>query len=99
MAGLTRSLSRRALFGLREERAHPIVSISEQCFAHRQITCESCADACDSRAIEFVRTGRVRRPVIDASRCTACDACTDVCPANAITIEKPTMALRKEETA
>lgn len=97
MSGLTRSLSRRALFGLRAESAHPTVSISEECFAYRQITCESCADACDSGAIEFVRTGRVRHPVIDASRCTACNACVEVCPANAVTIQKPSTTDREKE--
>ena len=100
MAGIHRTLSRRALFGLRAEPAHPIVSIAEHCFAYRQTTCESCADACESGAIEFVRTGSLRRPVIDASRCTACDACMEVCPAAAITIRKPaTIEAKKELTA
>lgn len=97
MTGITRTLSRRALFGLRAEASHPIVSISEQCFAYRQTTCESCADACESGAIQFVRTGALRRPVIDASRCTACDACLEVCPAAAITIQKPSTLHREKE--
>ena len=99
MAGLTRTLSRRALLGLRSEPAHPIVSISEQCFAYRRTTCESCVDACESGAIEFVRTGLLRLPVIDASRCTACDACVEVCPAAAVVIQKPTTQMEKELTA
>lgn len=97
MTGITRTVSRRALFGLRAEASHPIVSISEQCFAYRQTTCESCADACESGAIQFVRTGSVRRPVIDASRCTACNACVEVCPASAVTIKAAAASESKKE--
>jgi ferredoxin len=56
-------------------------------------------DACESGAIEFVRAGMVRRPVIDATRCTACTACVEVCPASAITIQRPTADQEKELTA
>jgi ferredoxin len=97
MSGLTRTVSRRALFGLRQSFTHPDVSISEQCFAYRQTTCESCADACESGAIQFVRTGMLRRPVIDASRCTACNACVEVCPASAVTIKVAAASDSKKE--
>ena len=97
MSGLTRTVSRRALFGLRQTSTHPSVSISEQCFAYRQTTCESCMDACESGAIELVRAGTVRRPVIDATRCTACTACVEVCPAAAITIQRATTDQEKKE--
>jgi ferredoxin-type protein NapF len=89
MAVPTRSLSRRALFGLRSEPTRAIVSIADHCLAYREIACETCADACETQAIQFHRTGRVRRPLIDTSACTGCESCVEVCPAGALNIQKP----------
>lgn len=89
MAVPKHSLSRRSLLGLQCEPARAVVCIADHCLAYREIACESCADVCEARAIQFHRTGRVRRPLIDTAACTGCEACVEVCPAGALNIQKP----------
>jgi ferredoxin-type protein NapF len=87
----SRMLSRRALLGLSEP-AEPASRITEACLAKRNIMCESCAEACEPRAIQFTRSGAIKIPHLNAARCTACRECVEVCPVDAIRIELPQTA-------
>lgn len=61
--------------------------LNDQCLPKQGVSCQSCKDACDIRAIHFPMTQAVPEPVLDASACTACGACVGVCPTDAITIQ------------
>ena len=82
------TVSRRALLGLSSEE-RPCVEVAEHCLALNRVMCESCAETCDSEAIRFLRSGVIKRPIIDAERCTACEACIPVCPVGALSIRRP----------
>jgi Fe-S-cluster-containing hydrogenase component 2 len=84
----SRRLSRRALLGLSEP-DEPVGRITEACLSKRNIMCESCADACEPRAIQFTRRGTIKIPHLDTARCTACRECVAMCPVDAIVIESP----------
>ncbi|MDD2382944.1 MAG: ferredoxin-type protein NapF [Sulfurospirillaceae bacterium] len=52
-----------------------------QCMAWNQTICQSCADACDAKAITFFG---MLRPLIEMKKCTGCGMCYSPCPTNAI---------------
>lgn len=52
-----------------------------QCMAWNQTICQSCADACEAKAIAFFG---MLRPLIEMKKCTGCGMCYAPCPTNAI---------------
>ena len=64
------------------------VSIAPSCLTELNVDCQSCADACPSRAIRFRPTlGRVPQPTLILEICTGCGACVAPCPVSAIHIQ------------
>jgi len=62
--------------------------ISTQCLATQNISCQSCQDSCESRAIKFdYQLGAIPHPKINLENCTGCGACVSVCPNWAISIK------------
>ena len=53
------------------------------CMAWHNSLCNSCLDACQVRAIQFLG---LFRPQIDAQACTGCGWCINVCPTQAMRI-------------
>lgn len=45
------------------------------------ISCSACARNCPAGAINMVGAGPLKKPAVDAERCTGCGACEYVCPA------------------
>lgn len=87
---MTTSLTRRTLLtgGGRESALRSVAAISEHCFAFTGVSCRSCEDACEPRAIRFrPQSGGHYHPKLDADICTGCGDCIAVCPAGAMTIE------------
>jgi ferredoxin-type protein NapF len=61
--------------------------IDQSCLSERGITCRSCGDGCDYRAVRFqLQTGGRARLFLDQAACTGCGGCVAVCPVNAIRI-------------
>lgn len=54
------------------------------CMAWHQSLCNSCLDACESRAILFLG---LFRPHIEMDVCNGCGMCVGICPSNAIAIK------------
>ena len=54
------------------------------CMAWHQSLCNSCLDACESRAILFLG---LFRPHIEMDMCNGCGMCLGICPSNAIVIK------------
>jgi ferredoxin-type protein NapF len=66
--------------------------ISDACLAVQGVTCRSCGDACEPRAIRFTPVvGGRARPAIDDSACTGCGACIGTCPVDAIGVKPAAM--------
>lgn len=66
--------------------------VDESCLSFQGITCRTCEDHCDERAIRFhLKTGGRSEPLIDLDTCTGCGACVAPCPADAITVERPAL--------
>lgn len=67
--------------------------IGRGCLALGGVFCQSCADACEPRAIRFVPLpGRPPVPVVAEERCTTCGECAAICPAGAIELPRPAHA-------
>lgn len=61
--------------------------IGAACLSYNGVTCRTCTDACEARAISFrLRPGGRDVPLLDEERCTGCGACSAVCPVGAITM-------------
>ena len=82
---------RRFLLGVRGSDL-PRMEINPSCLARQGVYCQSCRDACESRAIGFLpRVGAVPVPVVDLAACSACGACVPVCPTQAVTVRPPNL--------
>ena len=69
---------------------HYTAEIQSNCFAKNQVSCQSCQDVCDQRAIRFApQLGSVSQPIINMVECNGCGACVSVCPASAIKVKSP----------
>lgn len=68
-------------------------SFKSHCLAERGVTCRSCADVCEHRAIRFrlVVGGRAHIE-FDSQACTGCGECVALCPVHAIEMKLPEVA-------
>ena len=55
------------------------------CMAWHQSLCNSCLDACEPRAIQFLG---LWKPHVALDACTGCGMCISICPSNAILIKE-----------
>ncbi|MBF0470876.1 MAG: ferredoxin-type protein NapF [Gammaproteobacteria bacterium] len=61
--------------------------IDHRCLATNGITCRSCGELCDSRAIRFqAAIGGRSRVTVELQRCSGCGSCVATCPVAAIAI-------------
>lgn len=61
---------------------------ADACLSRQGVTCRSCGDACDQRAIRFaLRVGGRADPVLDNQRCNGCGGCVAACPINIVQME------------
>lgn len=62
-----------------------VAEIAPGCLLNAGISCRSCTDACDTRALRFdLRAGPVGAITVDPDACTGCGACAGVCPVGAV---------------
>lgn len=75
---------------LRDDGQQPwglIAQVGTNCLASNAVTCRSCGDVCDRRAIHFqLIVGGRAQIAISSESCSGCGACVPVCPVGAITI-------------
>jgi ferredoxin-type protein NapF len=65
-------------------------AVGDRCLALHNVICRTCAEFCESKAIEFrLSAGRTAQPEIDESLCNGCGACYASCPADAISFHNP----------
>ena len=65
------------------------VSIGPGCLSAQGITCRSCGDSCESRAIRFrLELGARAIPSLDTSLCNGCGSCIATCPTHVIQIQE-----------
>ncbi|MEO5344162.1 MAG: ferredoxin-type protein NapF [Gammaproteobacteria bacterium SHHR-1] len=61
--------------------------IGADCLSVRGISCRSCGDVCDPRAIRFqLQLGGRAQPLLERGFCTGCGACQAVCPVQAVSL-------------
>jgi len=66
-----------------------VATIGADCLSAQGITCRSCGDACESRAIRFrLQLGGRALPTLDASLCSGCGSCIAICPTHVIHIKE-----------
>jgi ferredoxin-type protein NapF len=66
-------------------------NIKDVCLSRRGITCRTCGDICEPRAITFeLKLGGVANPSVDPEKCTGCGACYHPCPVDAIQLSDQT---------
>jgi len=76
-----------------------IASFGNTCLTIQGVSCQSCQDSCESRAIRFrYHVGLSPQPSLTADACTGCGACVSVCPTFAISIQAAAQTSTKKET-
>ena len=74
--------------------------VSDGCLSANGISCQSCRDVCDSRAIRFrPQLGGISRPEIAADLCNGCGACVAPCPVSAIDMAEQTPPAHEIQTS
>jgi ferredoxin-type protein NapF len=64
-----------------------VVNVSDECLLPRGVSCQSCTDACDVRALRFdLRQRPLGALRLDSTACTGCGACIGTCPVNALSL-------------
>jgi ferredoxin-type protein NapF len=65
-----------------------VATITGRCLSLRGVTCRSCGDVCEPRALRFrLAVGGRAEPEIDLAACTGCGACVAPCPVDAVRME------------
>ncbi|MBF0219710.1 MAG: ferredoxin-type protein NapF [Gammaproteobacteria bacterium] len=67
---------------------HYQATINKSCLSLQGITCRSCGDGCEPRALRFrLATGGRAEPLINTTLCNGCGDCFYRCPVKAITMQ------------
>lgn len=90
---MSHSISRRALFRRASPAPAPsatgplVAVVGGACLAAQGVTCASCVDPCEPRALRIrPLLGGRGLPVVDAAACTGCGDCLNVCPVSALSL-------------
>jgi len=63
--------------------------ITDDCLAHDNVLCRTCAEHCQEKAISIPNTsGPISAPLILSEKCNGCGACFNPCPVSAIVMQK-----------